>query len=125
MMDTIDDDLNAPLGQFLVRTRPPLGKLSYTGVVFGGLGLFGDRRRFFPMFGGLAPLVPAYWDLVSSPPYGRKRKNHASRNGTARVRASSNDGLASKCDATATGCRACEQGQRAGSRCPASKPPAH
>ncbi len=63
MMDTIDDDLNAPLGQFMVRTRPPLSKLSHTGVVFGGLGLcglglFGIAAGFSPMFGGLAPLVP-------------------------------------------------------------------
>jgi len=38
-MDTTDDDWNAPLGQFPVRERPSLGKLSYIRVAFGGLGL--------------------------------------------------------------------------------------
>ena len=52
-MDMTDDDLNAPLGQFPVRKRPPLGKLSYIGLAFGGLGLLGGIGAFFPP-GGLA-----------------------------------------------------------------------
>jgi polysaccharide deacetylase 2 family uncharacterized protein YibQ len=52
-MDMTDDDLNAPLGQFPVRKRPPLGKLTYIGLAFGGLGLLGGIGAFFPP-GGLA-----------------------------------------------------------------------
>lgn len=76
-MDTIDDDLNAPLGQFRVRTRPPLGKFSHTGVagvVFGGLGLFAIATDFPPMFGGLAPPGPPMGTGSFAPPAAAKEK---------------------------------------------------
>jgi polysaccharide deacetylase 2 family uncharacterized protein YibQ len=38
--DLTDDDWNAPLGQFPVRRRPSLGRLSYLAFAFGGLALF-------------------------------------------------------------------------------------
>jgi hypothetical protein len=56
-MDTTDDDWNAPLGQFPVRERPSLGKLSYIRVAFGGLGLLcavGTLDAFSPGLGWLA-----------------------------------------------------------------------
>ncbi|MGA3340962.1 MAG: hypothetical protein ABSD11_10085, partial [Methylocella sp.] len=50
----IDDDLNAPLGQFWVRKRPSLGKLPYIGVALGALGLLGTLGTFSPELGRLA-----------------------------------------------------------------------
>jgi uncharacterized protein len=41
MIEMIDDDLDAPLGQFAVRKRPSLGKLSFIGVAIAGAGLLG------------------------------------------------------------------------------------
>lgn len=52
-MGMIDDDLNAPLGQFQVRKRPSLGKLPYIGVALGALGLFGALGTFSPELGRL------------------------------------------------------------------------
>ena len=41
-MDMIDDDLDAPLGQFAVRKRPSLGKMCFIiGVAIAGAGLLG------------------------------------------------------------------------------------
>lgn len=53
-MGMIDDDLNAPLGQFWVRKRPSLGKLPYIGVALGALGLLGTLGTFSPELGRLA-----------------------------------------------------------------------
>jgi polysaccharide deacetylase 2 family uncharacterized protein YibQ len=53
-MGMIDDDLNAPLGQFQVRKRPSLGKLPYIGVALGALGLLGALGTFSPELGRLA-----------------------------------------------------------------------
>ena len=52
-MGMIDDDLNAPLGQFQVRKRPSLGKLPYIGVALGALGLLGALGTFSPELGRL------------------------------------------------------------------------
>ena len=53
-MGVMDDDLDAPLGQFPVRKRPPLGHLSPIGLVLGGLGLFGALAAGLPLFSKLA-----------------------------------------------------------------------
>lgn len=47
----IDEDLNAPLGQFPVRKRPSLGNVSYIAVAFGGLGMLGALAAFVPGLG--------------------------------------------------------------------------
>ncbi len=52
-MGMVDDDLNAPLGQFQVRKRPSLGKLPYIGVALGALGLLGALGTFSPELGRL------------------------------------------------------------------------
>jgi uncharacterized protein len=52
-MGMIDDDLNAPLGQFHVRKRPSLGKLPYIGVALGALGLLGALGTISPELGRL------------------------------------------------------------------------
>ncbi|HUZ91913.1 MAG TPA: hypothetical protein VMU78_08445, partial [Methylocella sp.] len=54
-MDMTDDDLNAPLGQFPVRKRPSLVKMSYLGIALAGLGLFGAFATYFPWPGKPAP----------------------------------------------------------------------
>lgn len=42
----IDDDLNAPLGQFPVRKRPSLSNRSYIAVAISGLGMLGALAAF-------------------------------------------------------------------------------
>ncbi len=44
----IDDDLNAPLGQFPVQKRRPRGKALYAAVAIGGLGLLAVSAAFLP-----------------------------------------------------------------------------
>src|SRR5450631_1163711 len=64
-MGMIDDDLNAPLGQYPIQKHPLLGRASHTKIALGalclliGVGLLGGRGAFFPGPGGLPGLQTA------------------------------------------------------------------
>src|SRR6202045_692835 len=47
----MDDDLNAPLGQFPVQTRPSRGNALYAAVAIAGLGLLAVSAAFLPVLG--------------------------------------------------------------------------
>jgi uncharacterized protein len=78
-MGMIDDDLNAPLGQYPIQKHPLLGRASHTKIALGalclliGVGLLGGRGAFFPGPGGLPGLhaateIPATGTAVRDTP---------------------------------------------------------